>query len=105
MTAPAVFVSGGGLLLLSLNARLSSVFNRVRGLQEHGETPETKRLLQALSRRARRLRNAFVCALVGLGACLASCLLLGLGAFWQAASVAGFVTLLVGVLTQLASVG
>jgi Protein of unknown function (DUF2721) len=105
MSTLAVFVSGGGLLLLSLNARLSAVFSRVRALHDREETPETKRLLKALGQRARRLRNAFVCALGGVGACLASCLLMGLGAFWQAASVSAFVILLVGVLALLASVG
>src|SRR5258707_70396 len=105
MTTPAVFVSAGSLLLLSLNTRLSSVFSRVRGLQQADDDAESRRLNEALARRARYLRNAFVAVLIGVGACLSSCLLLAAGTFWHAASVAGFVALLVGVLALLASVG
>jgi hypothetical protein len=105
MSAPAVFVSAGGLLLLSLNARLSAVFGRVRGLQHTDEGAESHRLVQALVRRARRLRNAFVFALLGVAACLTSCLLLAGGAFWHPMSVVGFVALLAGVVALLGSVG
>ena len=104
MSTVAVFVSGGGLLLLSLNARLSSVFNRVRLLHDREETPETARLLSDLERRARWLRNSFVCALLSVGMCLISCLLIGLGTFWPAASLVGFLALFVGLLAMFASV-
>lgn len=103
MTTPAVFVSAGGLLLLSLNTRLSSVFSRVRGLQQLEDEAETRSLLKALAQRARWLRNAFVAVLVG--SCLVASLLLAVGAFWHAASIAGFVILLIGVLSLLTSVG
>jgi hypothetical protein len=105
MTTPAVFVSAGCLLLLSLNTRLSSVFGRVRGLQQREDDAETGDLIKALARRAWWLRNAFVAVLVGVGACLSSCMLLAVAAFWHAAGAAGFVILLIGVLALLASVG
>lgn len=105
MTAPAVFFSGRGLVLLSLNARMLAIFSRVRSLHEQEESEATAHLLAALNLRARRIRDAFVAALLGTAACLASCPQMALGVFWPPASWSGLVTLTLGVLALLTGIG
>ena len=105
MTAPAVFFSGGALLLLSLNARLLAIFNRVRALHEQEQTEAGRRLLAALGRRARWTRNAIIAALVGVAAALASCSQMALMAIWHPAGRSGLITLAVGLVALVIAVG
>ena len=51
MAAPAIFFSGGGLLVLSLNARLIAIFARCGGYTTRRKRPAVRRLLAALHRR------------------------------------------------------
>lgn len=58
MVSPAIFFSAGGLLALSLNARIMSIFNRVRALQalpSEKQTQESKKLEAVLKWRARHI--------------------------------------------------
>jgi Protein of unknown function (DUF2721) len=98
MSTPAIFFSGGGLLLLSLNARLIAIFNRVRHLHEHEETAQIRGLVEALHRRARLIRNAFAATLVGVICALASSFQLALGSVWPVFSRGGVVILGLGLL-------
>jgi len=98
MSAPAIFFSGGGLLLLSLNARLIAIFNRVRHLHEHEETEPIRGLVEALHRRARLIRNAFAATLVGALCALASSFQLALGSTWTVFNRGAVVTMGLGLL-------
>jgi hypothetical protein len=95
MATPAIFFSGGSLLLLSLNARLIAIFSRVRQLHDQEPSAAVRTLLVALGRRARMIRNAFAATLVGVLCALIGSLALALGELWQPFSQAGVIILAV----------
>jgi Protein of unknown function (DUF2721) len=105
MVAPAIFVSAGGLLLLSLNARMIAIVGRVRSVHERRGGEDDGALLEALNRRARLIRNALAATLVGVGCALLCCLLLGLGTVSPTAAWAGAALLVSSLVTMLVGVG
>ena len=110
--APAIFVSAEGLLLLSLNARLMGIVNRLRAyLQNKHTAAKQGRIavsdayasqIASIERRAEMIRNAFMWTLYALLGTIATCLLLGLGLYWQIAQMMAallFVISMIGLLT------
>ncbi len=95
--APGLFVSATALLALSVNVRLMGIVSRLRqyvhakydaartGRVQESEAYTTQ--IDAIQRRAEMIRRTFVLTLVSLAGTLASCLLLGLGLYWEGAAV------------------
>lgn len=96
MLAPALMVSGCGLLLLSQNNKYSNVINRIRFLDEEKRrmlhTLETNGKLSIIEekrktcvelqtsklfKRVRYVRNTVLCYTLAVGAFILSCLTLG----------------------------
>lgn len=119
--APAIFVSAASLLILSINVRLMGIVSRLRQFV-HAKHDATRndRLQEAeaystqiasIEKRAEIIRLSFQYSLISLAAIIASCLLLGLGLYFQEAAlaavivfVAGMVCLLIGTLYYLREV-
>lgn len=119
--APAIFISAGALLLLSLNVRLMGMVTRLRQFQRErhiaastGRQPEAEALgdqIESIDSRAELVRKAFLLVLVSLAGTIVSCLLLGLGLYWAnahvlaaAVFVGAILCLLVGVFYYLAEI-
>lgn len=95
--APGLFVSATALLALSVNVRLMGIVSRLRqyvhakydaarnGRLQESEAYTTQ--ITAIERRAGMIRRTFVLTLASLAGSLASCLLLGLGLYWEGAAV------------------
>ncbi len=93
--APAIFVSAAALLLLSLNVRLMGIVSRLRDFQhrrhhatEKGHAGEAEAFtvqIHSIDARAELIRKAMLLVLVSLIGTILSCLLLGLGLYWEAA--------------------
>src|ERR1700676_1255016 len=91
--APAIFVSAEGLLLLSLNVRLMGIVSRLRAyLQNKHTAAKEGRIakseayaaqIASIERRAEMIRKAFMWTLYSLLGTISTCLLLGLGLYWQ----------------------
>lgn len=111
--APAIFVSGAGLLLLSLNVRLMGIVSRLRDFQHRrhhaiqaGRTNEAEAFtmqIKSIDARAELIRNAMRFVLTGLVGTILSCLLLGLCVYSRrfdpfaiAVFVTGIISMLVG---------
>lgn len=103
--APAIMVSATGLLILSINVRLMGIVSRLRQyVHARHDAAKSGRLQQAeaytaqidaIERRAEIIRRCFLFVLISLAATIASCLLLGIGVYWEyAAVVAVFVFVL-----------
>lgn len=119
--APAIFVTAGGLLLLSLNVRLMGMVTRLRQFQRErhiavsaGHEPEAEALsdqINSIDDRAELVRKSILLVLLSLAGTIVSCLLLGLGLYWASAHVlavgvfvAAILCMLVGVLFYLAEI-
>ena len=119
--APAIFVSAAALLILSINVRLMGIVTRLRqfvhakhdatrsGRLQEAEAYSTQ--IASIEKRAETVRRSFLFALIALAATIASCLLLGLGLYFQDAAlaavivfVAAMVCLLIGTLYYLCEV-
>ena len=109
--APAIFVSAEGLLLLSLNVRLMGIVSRLRAYlhnkhtaAKEGHTAKSEAYasqIDSIEQRAEIIRKAFVWTLYSLQGTIATCLLLGLGLYWQYAQVMAavlFVISMIGLL-------
>jgi len=109
--APAIFVSAEGLLLLSLNVRLMGIVSRLRAClhdkhtaAKEGHTAKSEAYasqIDSIAHRAEIIRKAFVWTLYSLQGTIATCLLLGLGLYWQYAQVMAavlFVISMIGLL-------
>jgi hypothetical protein len=109
--APAIFVSAEGLLLLSLNVRLMGIVSRLRAYlhnkhtaAKEGRTAKSEAYasqIDSIEQRAEIIRKAFVWTLYSLQGTIATCLLLGLGLYWQQAQVMAavlFVISMIGLL-------
>jgi drug/metabolite transporter (DMT)-like permease len=95
--APAIFFSAIALLILSINVRLMGIVSRLRqfvhakhdaakgGRPQEAEAYTSQ--IQSIEQRAEMIRRAFLFALLALVGTLISCLLLGLGLYWEAAAV------------------
>jgi hypothetical protein len=95
--APGLFVSATALLVLSVNVRLMGIVTRLRQyVHAKHDAAKNNRMqeadaytaqIEAIERRAEMIRRTFVMTLVSLAGTIASCLLLGLGLYWQGAAV------------------
>lgn len=110
--APAIFVSAEALLLLSLNTRLIGIVTRLRAYLKNQHTAAKQgriaesdayaAQIASIERRAELIRKAFMWTLYPLLGTIATCLLLGLGLYWQIAQVMAtilFVISMIGLLT------
>jgi len=105
--SPAIFVSAAALLLLSLNARLMGIVTRLRqfhreklGAARAGRTQEAEALadqIRSIEHRAERIRKACLFTLVSLSGTIITCLLLGLGLYWQAAQTLAALVLVIAI--------
>jgi hypothetical protein len=106
--APAIFVSGAGLLMLSLNARLIAIVSRLRTFHKdkrqafaEGKAEEVlilQKRIESIDRRATRIRNALFCTVLSASGILITCLILGLAMYVPEAFIIGvfiFVTSIV----------
>lgn len=95
--APGLFVSATALLILSVNVRLMGIVSRLRqyvhakyDAAKGGRTQEAEAYttqIEAIERRAELIRRTFLFTLIALGGTVGSCLLLGLGLYWEAAAI------------------
>ena len=121
VVSPAIFISAGALLMLSLNVRLMGIVTRMRQFhrEKHaaaraGRAQEAATLAEqivSIEARAERIRKACQFTLLSLAGTIASCLLLGFGLYWPAAQttavvvfVAAIFCLMVGTLYYLAEI-
>ena len=113
--APAIFFSATALFILSINVRLMGIVSRLRQyVHARNEAVRNGQLIEAeacttqiesMEQRAEMIRRTFLLSLIALVGTLLSCLLLGLGLYWQpgalaaaAVFVAAMIALLSGVL-------
>jgi hypothetical protein len=109
--APAIFVSAAALLLLSLNVRLMGMVTRLRQFHRDkhmavsaGREQEAAALadqIGSIEGRAERIRKAFLLTLLSLAGTIVSCLLLGLGLYWNGALVLAVMVFVVSILAML----
>jgi drug/metabolite transporter (DMT)-like permease len=109
--APAIFFSATALLILSINVRLMGIVAKLRyfvhakhdaakgGRPEEAGAYTTQ--IQSIEQRAELIRRAFLFSLLALVGTLISCLLLGLGLYWEAAAVAAAIVFVTGMLSLL----
>ena len=109
--APAIFFSATALLILSINVRLMGIVAKLRyfvhakhdagksGRQQEAEAYTSQ--IQSIEQRAEMIRRAFLLSLVALAGTLISCLLLGLGLYWDMAAVAAVIVFVAGMLALL----
>jgi hypothetical protein len=110
--APAIFVSATSLLILSINVRLMGIVSRFRQyIHARHDAAKNGRLQQAeaytaqinsIEQRAEMIRRCFLLALISLAATITSCLLLGVGLYWEQAAVAAVVVFVLAMLCLLA---
>jgi hypothetical protein len=112
--APAIFISGAGLLVLSMNTRLMGIVNRLRAYNREryaaiksGNRLQA-RLLQSqivsIEHRAGKIRNAFVFTLIGIMGVMMTCLMLGMSLYVQNALVVAVLIFVLSVLSLLIGV-
>jgi hypothetical protein len=99
--APAIFVSATALLILSINVRLMGIVSRLRqyvhakhDAARNGRAQEADvytAQIESIERRAETIRRCFLLGLISLAGTIASCLLLGLGLYWEGAALAAVV--------------
>ena len=109
--APAIFFSATALLILSINVRLMGIVAKLRHFvhAKHDAAKGTSLVeadaytsqIQSIEQRAEMIRRAFLFSLVSLVGTLVSCLLLGLGLYWQLAAVAAVFVFVMGMLSLL----
>jgi uncharacterized membrane protein YcjF (UPF0283 family) len=99
--APAIFVSATSLLILSINVRLMGIVSRLRqyvhakhDAARNGRSQEAEAYTEqitSIERRGQMIRRCFLYALFSLAGSIISCLLLGLGIYWNRAAVVAVV--------------
>ena len=109
--APAIFFSATALLILSINVRLMGIVAKLRHFVHakhdaakggrHEEAEAYTSQIQSIEQRAELIRRAFLFSLLALVGTLISCLLLGLGLYWEAAAVAAAIVFVTGMLALL----
>ncbi len=95
--APGLFVSATALLILSINVRLMGIVSRLRQyVHAKYDAAKNERLqeadaytaqINAIERRAEIIRRTFLLTLAALAGTTVSCLLLGLGLYWEGAAL------------------
>ena len=109
--APAIFVSAASLLILSINVRLMGIVSRLRQfVHARHDATRSGRLQEAeaygtqiasIEKRAEIIRLSFFFSLISLAATISSCLLLGLGLYFEGAALAGVVVFVAGMICLL----
>ena len=111
--APAIFVSATSLLILSINVRLMGIVSRLRqyvhakhlatkkGLTQQAEAYTEQ--IRSIERRAEMIRRCFLLALISLAGTIASCLLFGLGIYWEDSALAAVVVFVLALIFLLAA--
>jgi hypothetical protein len=111
--APAIFVSATALLMLSVNVRLMGMVSRLRqyvhakhdaaksGLMQRAEAYTAQ--IASIEGRAELIRRCFVLGLASLAGTILSCLLLGLGVYWNWAAEAAVIVFVLAMLCLLAA--
>jgi len=112
--APAIFISGAGLLVLSMNTRLMGIVNRLRAYnRERYASIKSGNRLQArllqsqivsIEHRAGKIRNAFVFTLIGIMGVMMTCLMLGMSLYVPNALVVAVLIFVLSVLSMLIGV-
>ena len=109
--APAIFFSATALLILSINVRLMGIVSRLRqfvhakhdaaktGHPQEAEAYTSQ--IQSIEQRAEMIRRAFLFSLLSLAGTLISCLLLGLGLYWEMAAVGAVIVFVTAMLALL----
>lgn len=107
VVSPAIFVSAGALLMLSLNVRLMGIVTRMRQFHREkqaatraGRAQEAATLAEqivSIEARAERIRKACQFTLLSLAGTIVTCLLLGFGLYWPAAQTAAVVVFVVAI--------
>jgi membrane glycosyltransferase len=110
--APAIFVSATALLVLSINVRLMGIVGRLRqyvhakhDATKNGRAHEAEAYteqINAIENRAEMIRRCFLLVLIALAGAISSCLLLGLGLYWQGAAVLAVIVFVLALLCFLA---
>lgn len=110
--APAIIVSATSLLILSINVRLMGIVSRLRQfVHAKHDAARGERLQEAeaynaqissIEERAEIIRRSFLLALVSLTATIASCLLLGLGLYFNEAALAAVIVFVAALICLLA---
>lgn len=105
--APAIFVSAGGLLILTLNARLLGIVNRIRGFNQHlqdaleanhnAEASMLEAQIKTVTTRATIVRNALLFLTGGVVGIMATCLILGLALVVRAFHIVGVVVFVLSI--------
>ena len=106
--APAIFVSAGGLLLLSISVRLMGMVSRLRhyvhskhDAAKNGRLQEAEAYteqISSISKRAELIRRCFLMVLISLTGTISACLLSGLGVYWVNAAIAAVIVFVVGLI-------
>lgn len=110
--APSIFVSATALLVLSVNVRLMGIVSRLR-LHVHSrhdaarneraqEAEAHSAQIESIERRAEKIRRCFLLCLISLSGTIITCLLLGLGLYWQSAAVVAVVVFVAAMICLLA---
>ena len=99
--APAILISATGLLILSINVRLMGIVSRLRQyVHAKHDAAKNDRLqeadayteqISAIEKRAEMIRRCFLLVLISLAGSIGSCLLLGVGLYWEGAAVAAVI--------------
>lgn len=110
--APAIFVSAAALLVLSLNVRLMGIVSRLRDFQHRhhhataaGHVQEAEAFaaqIPSIDARAELIRKAMLLTLLCLAGTIFSCLLLGLGLYWEIARLIAVALFVAAILSMLA---
>jgi Protein of unknown function (DUF2721) len=109
--APAIFISAAALLMLSLNARLMAIVSRLRQFlhdryvaasnERENEVEAYTAQMESIERRAEKIRHSILLVLASLIGTTISCLLLGMGLYWQFADLLAVVIFVSSVLCML----
>ncbi len=115
LLSPVIFISAGGLLVLSINVRLMGIVSRLRSFHwechqkersgAHAEARALELQIQTIMRRAVLVPNAFLWILAAIFLALVSCLLLGLAVLVPAAYAVAIPFFVLGFVAMLAGVG
>src|SRR5438067_1842225 len=110
--APAIFFSATALLILSINVRLMGIVSRLRQYvhAKHDAAKNSRRSeadaytvqIASIQQRAELIRRAFLFALIALAGTLLSCLLLGLGLYWNVAAISAAILFVLSMISLLA---
>lgn len=112
--APAIFISGAGLLVLSINTRLMGIVTRLRTFHrerhvalDRGSRMEARVLqsqIESMEHRAAKIRNAFACTLLGIIGVMLTCLVLGLSLYVANALIVAVLIFVLSLLSMLVGV-